>query len=267
MVNHVRTLLLNASQSESRALTFPGEDIVPLTYRPIAVSEPLLALRRVLFGSNPDRAYINWRLREYMTILHRSRLADHMTVDDKRITYWPYDRPLGFDSTPMLGANQVRLNGAMTMQFLGDHTADDANGRLLWSGMITIVENKSFTIEAETPDRLTSTGNLLFTNNLSAPIAVPGSTVRLVFQEYASSSYDRFSITLMARPAKKLDTVLTDLKSLLGERANGRCADALFGTAAIEPFKTYKQLWLDGYPHMKLGAVLLALAKKTEETA
>ncbi len=202
-----------------------------------------------------------------MTILHRSRLADHMVVDDKRITYWPYDRPLGFDSDPLLGASQVRLNGAMTLEFLGDHAADDANGKLIWSGIITIEENKVYTIESETPDRRTATGSLVFTNDLSAPIAIPGSTVRLVFQGENISSYDRFNITLMARPAKKLGTILSDLKSLLGERANGRCADALFGTSTIEPFKTYKQLWLDGYPQMKLGAVLLALAKRTEETA
>lgn len=264
MINHIRTLLLNSSIAEARALTFPGEDIVPLSYRPVILSDPLLSVYRTLFGSNPDRAYKNWRLREYMTTLHNSKLADHLTVSDKRITYWPYDRPLGFDSDPLLGANVSRVYGNMAMEVIGDPVADDANGRLLWTGNLDIENGTDYRIACETPRRLESTGVLTFTSGLSAPIAVPGTNVKFVLAQTASTS-DRFLITLMARPGKGISDVMIDLESMIGRRATGRAATALFGSGSTEPYKTYRNLWLDGVPTLRLGAVLLALAKRIEE--
>lgn len=264
MINHVRTLLLNASTSESRALTFPGEDIVPISYKPVVLVDPLLSVYRILFGSNPDRAYKNWRLREYMTTLHNSKLADHLTVSDKRITYWPYDRPLGFDSDPLLGANINRVYGNLSLSVVGEPAADDANGKLIWTGTLDIQNGTDYSIACETPRMLSSSGVLVFTNGLSAPIPVPGTNVKFVLSQAVSSS-DRFVVTLMARPGKSISAIMNDLESVIGIKANGRAAVALFGNGLMEPYKTYRNLWIDGLPTLRMGAVLLSLAKRIEE--
>lgn len=265
MINHVRTLLLNADKTESRALDFPGEDIVPLDYKPVTLGDPLLSVYRILFGSNPDRAYKNWRLREYMTILHNSKLADHLTASDKRITYWPYDRPLGFNSNPVLGPNIYRVYGDIDIAAVSEHIADDANGKLIWTGVVDVEGGNNYSISVEVPQRLSSNGVLTFVNHLSLPIEVPGTSAKFIFSESMTDIKARFTVTLMARPLRGINGILDDLESVIGVKANGRAATSLFGTIMREPFKTYRNLWLESTPQLRLGGVLLSLARRIEE--
>lgn len=153
----------------------------------------------------------------------------------------------------------------MSLGIIGTPTADDANGKLIWTGVVDIDGGSNYSIAVEVPKRMESNGVLTFVNGLSKPVEIPGSSAKFLFSE-ADSTKDRFVVTLMSKPGKNLSSVMIDLESVIGIKANGRAATALFGSVLREPFKTYRNLWLDSTPHLRLGAVLLSLAKRIEES-
>ena len=65
MFNHIRTLLLNLPPVVA-ASGFPGEEIVPDTFQSLTLPGYLQTARAALFGTNPDRAMLNYRLRQFL---------------------------------------------------------------------------------------------------------------------------------------------------------------------------------------------------------
>jgi hypothetical protein len=68
VLNHFRTLLVNVSAN--------GEDIaeekIPSNFTPARLPTCVQAVRRVLFGSSPDRAMLNYRTELDVRLGHRS---------------------------------------------------------------------------------------------------------------------------------------------------------------------------------------------------
>ncbi len=86
MINHGRTLLLNATQS---AGGFPGEELIPEAYRPVQLNGALRSVRAAIFGAKPDRIMLNYRAQQLLAILHASELKQYLLDLDPRITYQP----------------------------------------------------------------------------------------------------------------------------------------------------------------------------------
>ena len=89
MINHVRTLLLNDTQSN-----VSNDDIlheyVPKDATTVSdLPSWIQSIRNVLFGINYDRAGINYRLRQFAPILHAPEIEAFTLLRDTRITYWP----------------------------------------------------------------------------------------------------------------------------------------------------------------------------------
>lgn len=95
MLNHVRTLLLNQSQQPYSPEYDFAEEIVPPEFRRRSLTGLAAILHSGLFGSSPDRLFCNLRLRQLLTLLHASSLANYLTAADARITYTlePYQLP------------------------------------------------------------------------------------------------------------------------------------------------------------------------------
>lgn len=252
MYNHVRTLLLNAPATQKRDRRFPGEEPAPADFVPVQLPGDLLAVRRVLFGSAPDRAYLNWRLRQYLTLIHQSPLADHVTSYDPRVTYWPFARSIDDGCTPAFGSTAATVSGAQALQLAGTPEPDDAHGRLVWEGSVAL-DGSRVAVTQITPTLAEAEA----TAAAGTPFELPGTPVRGVLSPGAGS----WTVTLLARPGRDLAAVIDGLRSLLGTGLGGR----LFGTAAAEPDKTYYQLWRHGPAHLKVAAAVLALARRTEE--
>jgi len=66
-----------------------GYEYVPPAFKPVVLTPPLLALRRILFGSTPDNYFLNFRANEIMSYIHSTELAEYALRLDPRITYWP----------------------------------------------------------------------------------------------------------------------------------------------------------------------------------
>jgi len=90
VVNHIRTLLLNARSESSNV---PGEEYVDRAFRPVQLSTLLRRVRTLIFGSKPSRVDLNFRLRQIMMLLHTASLEQYVVVPDSRITYWPVVSP------------------------------------------------------------------------------------------------------------------------------------------------------------------------------
>lgn len=87
MINHFRTLLLNRSGEEAGVSAHLGDEYVPTWYRAVPLPSYLTSVRRLLFGAAPDRVYLNYRVRQCLSLMHSSELAEFVTHLDSRITY------------------------------------------------------------------------------------------------------------------------------------------------------------------------------------
>jgi hypothetical protein len=88
VVNHCRTLLLNQAREAYGAET-PGEEVVPAEFRPRRLGSAAARVRAALFGEQPDRYRLNYRLAQLMPFVHASDLHPVSVADDPRLTYWP----------------------------------------------------------------------------------------------------------------------------------------------------------------------------------
>ena len=94
MFNHARTLLLNISGSNNPGSSYLGEELVPADYAAITLPSYIENVRRSLFGADPDRAMLNYRIRQLLTLIAGTDLQEYITDLDSRITY-----TLGKDKT------------------------------------------------------------------------------------------------------------------------------------------------------------------------
>jgi len=89
MINHIRTLLMNRGGDHGYGYDYPGEEFVLPTFRAKAVPAFLNGALRLLLGTNPDRLFLNYRMRQIMSLLHSTELNEFIYLPDSRVTYWP----------------------------------------------------------------------------------------------------------------------------------------------------------------------------------
>jgi len=89
MINHFRTYLLNVAKGGNSLLT-AGEEFISSKYTPRRRDGLLNYVHTVLFGSNPDREFVNLRGRQLLELVHASGLQEDVTRYDSRITYLPW---------------------------------------------------------------------------------------------------------------------------------------------------------------------------------
>lgn len=87
MINHARTLLLNKS-NDTYLPGVIGEEYMP-PYSPVKLPSYLTTSRKILFGTDPDKVFLNFRLHELMNLIHQTELGEFVFALDNRITYDP----------------------------------------------------------------------------------------------------------------------------------------------------------------------------------
>jgi hypothetical protein len=110
------------------------------------------------------------------------------------------------------------------------------------------------------PNPRSSVRPVAYVTGLGTPFDLPGSGLNGRFHEGVPPG-TAWVVTCLARPAADLGGVVAALEAI-GEDA----MLALFGVAPAEPYRTWKALWYSAAPlPYRLGAVLLALAARTDE--
>lgn len=256
MVNEVRTLLLNVSGTPAFAATYPGEEFVPDDFVAINLPLPLRTVHQALFGYNPDRAMYNYRLRQYMTLLHSGKLASFVTDVDPRITYWPA-RDTSFFLPANFGTQITKIGATDKDLYPQGGQPAVAFDKLLLEWYVTVIDGS--TVHVQQLRGGTTDTDLAYTisSGVSSILTLPGTSLGFFFEAGVGSAW---LYRYLARPAFTITHILEDLD----RHVVGSTFEYLFGGG--EPYLTFKNIWQQrkDLPY-RMGAILLAQAYKTRE--
>lgn len=258
MLNHLRTLLLNRDGNEVGVDAYPGEELVPDDYRALSLPSYLLDVRRRLFGSDPDRVFLNYRLHQYLTLLHATDLEEFVLGLDPRITYSDNrNYSLGLNET--FSPHVTQLEGVVSeLQLGGQAASPDFNGRCSYDFRIEILAPDSLEIVRRSRLAASWIEPLTLNSGLSPIFVLPdtGYTFRITTQNAGVA----WRVRGYLRPQWDLSRIVADLDNM-GEPTLLR----LFGLDDEEPWSTFRNLWRrhDELPY-RLGGLLLAVGYRTE---
>lgn len=258
MINHIRTLLLNQPRG-AYGPDFPGEEYVPATYRARSLPTSLRKARAVLFGADPDRYMLNYRLRQLLPVLHETELEEYVLEKDSRTTYWPLRGEEFFRGAFGTTIDTLNNLGSPLLTPIGELLPHEEDGRLHHRWHVTVISATNVEVKRIATPLQEAIYSYTLTDNLSNQIPLLGSSLSFVFRGGVGSEW---IVEIVARPRKSTGDLLAALKRSLTEVDEIQ----IFGTVNREPFLTLRNLWRrhDKYPY-QLGALLLALALRTEE--
>lgn len=255
MVNHVRTLLMNRGR-EGHGLDQPGEEFVYDKFKPRVLTPGLLTAHRILFGGQPDRLFVMFRMRQLMQLIHSSPLANDVLVKDPRITYLPFDDEMF--SELFTRTITIRGNGnPLDLHIYGNHVVDMQRGvaEQVWDVFVNgddpVIANRS---TGETRYSVLEAGIL------RAPLH--GTDLHLHVRSVFLKSTDNTRIVSRARPDGDLATLMQALQDTLGQSG----LSDIFKSPLVEPYTTWYSIYNDAAQPfaMRMAALLLAMAERTE---
>ena len=255
MYNHLRTLLINQDGTNRPGFDFPGEELVPAEYKTTGLPASLQSIRRILFGGDPDRAMLNYRVKQLLSLIQCTELQEFVTQLDPRLTYDIADEnTLAMDATfqPTVEANSVG-----ELQFIGSPESPDMSGRSRYVFRVITIGDIARVWRA-VPNNDVQDYPLTVVDGLSNAIPLEGSGYSAVLNTAANTT---FNIQIFLRPTWDLGQLVPLL-----ERVGEPALDALLGITKVEPYQTFRNLWYDHdeLPY-RLGAIVLALGYRTEE--
>ena len=261
MINHARTLLLNRDASTPPGFDYPGEHVVPSGFQSMDLPTYLDRVREKLFGSNPDRAMLNYRLHQYMSLLHASPYESYVTDLDSRVTYLDPSRRDLFDATSFTpNIRQIAGSSEPSVFLQGTPASPDAWGRLYHRYTVEYL-NPDFRVTTSSPTNGSADSTPTFTDSLSDQITLGDSGYGLLIGQTDLSTSDTWLVDFFLRPTWSLGEIAATMKSI-GEPTLLQ----LFGVSNTEPYATFRNLW-EKNPDTpeSLAGILLATIYRTEE--
>jgi len=259
MFNHARTLLMNVSGASDPGPDYLGAELVPDAYVAKSLSTPLQNIRRHLFGSDPDKAMLNYRAHQLLSTIEKTSLQEFVTDLDPRITYqFGEDHNLANHETWDPKVLKVVGNPEDILTVSGAAIRPDYVGRLYYQFAVSLT-GSAIVIDRETPPVKSETTAYSLTNGLSPPFDLIYTGYKIYVN--TTSGTAAWSISGYLRPQLSF----IDLVQAL-DKAGDPTLTALFGTKSIEPWSTFKNLWYDSPDVIyRLGAITLALIYRTDE--
>lgn len=258
MYNHARTLLMNINGSEKFFANYPGDELIPVDYRQLELPTYLDVFRSRLFGTAPDRVMLNYRAAQLLTMIEATELQEYILELDSRLTYNSYPLQLAMADTfkPRVRSYGTASDDILTIT--GKPISPDISGITRFDYELEIV-GTSLEIQRISSPVQSKTELIELTNGLSQPIALPlsGYKVRLNTNDAGL----KWRIDGFLRPTANL----LDIEQ--GTRSVGEpYLLELFGVAAEEPYKTFRNCWKN-HPEFayRLGGLVLAMIYRTEE--
>lgn len=211
MINHARTLLLNIPSKRYQPGTI-GEEYIP-TYYPVELPSYLLLPRKVIFGTAPDKVFLNFRAHELLSFIHQTELAEFIYALDPRVTYWPKESTDFFTAQKQLNLNKRKglqnarlfitgevkadnltgrayrnysvsvsnVNGESRIAITADSTAKKIDQELNW--LTNAMPNRMALVDASTAQSGLSTSIPLFDSDLSLQVSTPAITLPILLLE------------------------------------------------------------------------------------
>lgn len=255
-INFCRSLLLaQPGSSAPDPQSYPGEEFVEAPFIPRPMPAQAGRVWTALFGTNPDRPYLNYRLRQLMAVAHSGPFRDRLTADDPRLTYWPVpDRTADYARWAAYGSVTILPAGPSLPVQLGIPVADDATGRCYSQWRVDTTVSGPVTITREdSPGSFSMTPS--YSAGLSSPVALPGSGLSFLFPGPSTASW---AIDALARPEDLGPVLYRASSSLNPEDVNYICTLADPTLSA-----SLQYAWTNGNSlGLKLGALTTALALK-----
>lgn len=292
MLNHFRTLLLNASPNVGG---YPGEEFVPPAFKPLVLTGALEAVRNVLFGLNPDRLMLNYRVQQLLAVIESTELRSFVTKLDSRLTYDPLRSDSLYRHSFQLQADQIS-GDQVTMYFGGEPgLTADATGQCRLKWRVTLPSINSAAVRRLTAPLREDVYPFDLVDGLSTPIPLTGTDFFFTFhvsndaidwetmtlEEWLALTEEDweamiesggagflstpiFSVSADVRPQYDVATLLTQLDAL-GEPTLLRLFGVGSPQGASEPLATFRRLWTSHRePSQRLGAAVCALVYQTE---
>lgn len=258
MYNHARTLLLNQSGVGGSQLIYPGDELIPEDFRPVALPTYLQIVRARLFGVSPDRMMLNYRSSQLLRLIAATELQSHVEALDSRITYQAFSRQLLNDSLFRPTVTSWKANAGSAIYLNGTDIAPDASGRCEYSYLVSVSSGDLIVQRTVVPEATTAT-ELVFTNGLSQEIGLPYSDYAVKVNDLSEGASWR--IQGHYRPAQSLHAIDESLRSIGQDNVL-----QLFGVAPAEPYLTFYNCWQD-HPEFayRLGGIVMAYIYRTED--
>ena len=257
MINHGRTLLLNTSGANRPSSTFYLEEYVPRSYLPVQLPAYLTAIRNVLMGDGADDAFENFRLWQYMKLIHATEFASYLTALDSRITY-VNDRSSVFSKDEIVYEPATPEAIGVELDFIGKPTFNVAYPRLVNKWLIAVSAGLLVNT-TKVNSRETSETAVTIDEGLTSPISMAGEK-----QFYARIHADPLPVgaswlaNVFTQPDHDVTNLIPTLETLGDSLLN------LFSSE--EPFATFKELWDKHFQvHYRLAGLILAWIYRAEE--
>lgn len=260
MINHCRSLLLNASGDVAPdPKSYPGEELVPESFRSAVLPGPEGRVWDALFGSSPDRAFLNYRLRRLLPAAHEGPLGEALLTPDRRVTYWPVrDAIADFDRWSRYGTVVVTPNTSPRPTVIGTLSSEDKSGRCYSQWKVSLAVDLAVTVDRLDVPSSSGPGPLAFSGGLSAPVDLPGTGVSLLLPESAGSWW---YVDALARP----EVSSADVYSRAAACAQGDLS-AVFNLADADLGRSCRALWKNGeFAGERLGGLVIALARRLDD--
>lgn len=255
MINHARTLLMNATGGVADS-NVPGEQLVPASYAVLRLPTYLQTLRRVLFGAVPDRAMLNYKLAQYMAVIHSTELGDYVTKLDRRITYRVEDIRLFSDKLFVPQVFTLSADSRLPA-VIGTPNDPDISGLCHYAWKLALAVD-SLTLTPVYPPGAATQQTLTFTGSISEPVTLGRSGYSALVPEADGGSW---WIEVYNRPQWDLGEIVATLAQL-----GQPLMVSLFGAVPVEPYKTFSNLFMqNNQTAYRLGGLLLAMIYRIEE--
>lgn len=237
---------------------FLGDEYIPPEFVSLSLPGAITTIRNYLFAADPDRVFLNYRVRQYLTLLHSTDLEQFLLELDPRITY-------DVDATDMFDNSVFGLPEVEGLFFLEELGSPDANGKCSHKWKLTRRTLGVVSVERQSSPAQYTLQPFTVTDGLSSRIVLVGSGASFRLQDGIFGVGSVARVSAYARPTRALGDVESDLLSL-GREPIWEVFGIGTPQVASEPFKTLWNLWQrhDQLPY-RLGSLLVALILQTEE--
>jgi len=258
VINHCRTLLLNKDGATRPASTFYLEEYVPPLFTTVEMPGWAQTLRKILFGDNPDDAFLNFRMKQFMSILHSTEYVSYVTDLDSRVTYQNNRSTMGISTTPVASPITAQAFN-IDFEYIGQSYATRLRPLIYETWTVDVTGTNELTIiNARTGEQSVSRGPV--TDGLSEIFWLPGLS-KTGFR-IQNASFPDFGAKWLLTMYKETEADILELENLIDGSGEGVQTNLFIGG---EPYKTFKQLWdKHAYFQYRLSGVLLALTYRTE---
>ena len=259
MFNHARTLLVNRRADQSPGPDYLAEELIPPEFTPLSLPSYLLRLREWLFGTTPDRAMLNYRTRQLLSLIHATETEQFVLDLDPRITYEIHNEEdlIKFEAFRPLVEQYSGVPA--TFSILGDYDPPDSVGQLRYDFDVDVLLGNTIEVKRLTPKSQNQILDLTLTNGLSQQFDLPG--VGWKFQINTDNPGAAWRIGGYLRPKWSLGSLATAI-----ERLGEPLFLELFGPQPTGAYRTFYNLW---WSHLelpyRLAGLTLAIIYRTEE--